>query len=216
MTLSEENYLKSIYSLQREHGKGVSTNMLSKYLDTKPASATEMIKKLDEKGLVRYQPYQGVLLNESGEISALKIIRKHRLWETFLAQKLDFSWDEIHDVAEQLEHIKSDKLIQQLDRFLGYPKHDPHGDPIPDEHGHVIKMEKKRVSQLQPGDTGTCIGVNDTSSSFLQFLDQQNIILGSVIHIINFQDFDKSMTVRIEDRELILSQIATENIYVRI
>jgi len=216
MTFSEENYLKSIYALQKEHPKGVSTNVLSKYLDTKPASATEMIKKLDEKGLVHYQPYQGVILKDSGAVSALKIIRKHRLWETFLANKLDFSWDEIHDVAEQLEHIKSDKLIRELDKFLGYPKHDPHGDPIPDEEGNVVKMEKKRVSQLNPGDIGTCIGVNDTSSSFLQFLDQQNIRLGSVIHILSVQEFDKSMTVRIDDRELLLSQIATEHIYVRV
>ena len=216
MTFSEENYLKSIYALQKEHPKGVSTNVLSKYLDTKPASATEMIKKLDEKGLVHYQPYQGVVLKDSGAVSALKIIRKHRLWETFLANKLDFSWDEIHDVAEQLEHIKSDKLIRELDKFLGYPKHDPHGDPIPDEEGNVVKMEKKRVSQLNPGDIWTCIGVNDTSSSFLQFLDQQNIRLGSVIHILSVQEFDKSMTVRIDDRELLLSQIATEHIYVRV
>ena len=216
MTFSEENCLKSIYTLQKEHPKGVSTNVLSKYLDTKPASATEMIKKLDEKGLVHYQPYQGVILKDSGAVSALKVIRKHRLWETFLANKLDFSWDEIHDVAEQLEHIKSDKLIRELDKFLGYPKHDPHGDPIPDEAGNIAKLEKKRVSQLQPGDTGTCIGVNDTSSSFLQFLDQQNIRLGSVLEIVNIQEFDKSMTVRIDDRELLLSQIATEHIYVRI
>jgi len=216
MTFSEENYLKSIYALQKEHPKGVSTNVLSKYLDAKPASATEMIKKLDEKGLVHYQPYQGVILKDSGAVSALKIIRKHRLWETFLANKLDFSWDEIHDVAEQLEHIKSDKLIRELDKFLGYPKHDPHGDPIPDEEGNVVKMEKKRVSQLNPGDIGTCIGVNDTSSSFLQFLDQQNIRLGSVIHILSVQEFDKSMTVCIDDRELLLSQIATEHIYVRV
>ncbi|PHQ30879.1 metal-dependent transcriptional regulator [Leeuwenhoekiella nanhaiensis] len=216
MTFSEENYLKSIYSLQKDSPKGVSTTILAQYLESKPASVTEMIKKLDEKGLVLYQPYQGVLLNKNGELVALKVIRKHRLWETFLAKKLDFSWDEIHDVAEQLEHIKSDKLIKELDRFLGFPTHDPHGDPIPDEQGNVIKVEKKQVSQLIPGETGTCVGVNDTSSSFLQFLDQQNIKLGAVIEIVHLQDFDKSMTVRIDGRELLLSQIATENIYVKL
>lgn len=216
MTFSEENYLKSIYTLQKDSPKGVSTNVLSQYLVTKPASATEMIKKLNDKDLVVYQPYQGVLLNKNGEEIALRVIRKHRLWETFLAQKLDFSWDEIHDVAEQLEHIQSEKLIRELDRFLGFPKHDPHGDPIPDADGNVVKMEKKRVSQLEPGDVGTCIGVNDTSSSFLQFLDQQKIKLGTVLEIVNLQEFDKSMLVRIDDRELSLSQIATEHIYVRI
>ncbi|MAW96130.1 MULTISPECIES: metal-dependent transcriptional regulator [unclassified Leeuwenhoekiella] len=216
MTFSEENYLKSIYSLQKESPKGVSTNDLAQYLESKPASVTEMIKKLNDKDLVVYQPYQGVLLNKNGEAIALKVIRKHRLWETFLAQKLDFSWDEIHDVAEQLEHIKSDKLIHELDRFLGYPKHDPHGDPIPDEQGNITKVEKKRVSQLVVGEIGTCVGVNDTSSSFLQFLDQQNIKLGTVIEVLHLQEFDKSMTVKIDKRELILSQIATENIYVQI
>ncbi len=216
MTFSEENYLKSIYSLQKDSPKGVSTNVLAQYLESKAASVTEMIKKLDEKGFVVYQPYQGVLLNKSGEQVALKVIRKHRLWETFLAKKLDFSWDEIHDVAEQLEHIKSDKLIKELDRFLGFPTHDPHGDPIPDELGNVIKVEKKQVSELLPGETGTCVGVNDTSSSFLQFLDQQNIKLGTEIKIIHLQDFDKSMTVHIDGRELLLSQIATENIYVKL
>lgn len=216
MTFSEENYLKSIYALQKDSPKGVSTTVLSQYLETKPASTTEMIKKLNDKDLVNYQPYQGVLLNKKGEEIALRVVRKHRLWETFLVQKLDFSWDEIHDVAEQLEHIKSEKLIRELDRFLGYPKHDPHGDPIPDADGNIIKMEKKRVSQLVPGDVGTCIGVNDTSSSFLQFLDQQNIRLGSVLEILSIQEFDKSMRVRINEHELSLSQIATEHIYVRI
>ncbi len=216
MTFSEENYLKSIYSLQKDSPKGVSTTILAQYLDSKPASVTEMVKKLADKDLVLYQPYQGVLLNKMGEQVALKIIRKHRLWETFLAQKLDFSWDEIHDVAEQLEHIKSDKLIRELDRFLGYPKNDPHGDPIPDEQGNVVKVEKKQMSQLIPGETGTCVGVDDTSSSFLQFLDQQNIRLGTAIEVLYIQEFDKSMTVKIDDRELLLSQIATENIYVRL
>ena len=216
MTLSEENYLKSIYSLQKGSPKGVSTNELAQYLSSKAASVTEMVKKLADKDLVIYQPYQGVLLNKTGEQVALKVIRKHRLWETFLAQKLNFSWDEIHDVAEQLEHIKSDKLIRELDRFLGYPKNDPHGDPIPDEQGNVLKVEKKQVSQLLAGETGTCVGVNDTSSSFLQFLDQQDIRLGTVIEVLHLQEFDKSMTVKIDQRQLILSQIATENIYVRI
>jgi len=215
MTLSEENYLKSIYILQREHLTGVSTNILANHLETKAASTTEMIKKLHEKDLVRYKPYQGVKLNASGEKLALSIIRKHRLWETFLAEKLNFSWDEIHDVAEQLEHIRSEKLVRELDRFLGYPKQDPHGDPIPDAEGKMLTMEKKRISQLKSGDQGKCIGVNDTSSSFLQFLDKQQIKLGSFIEILSIEEFDHSMTVKVDGKELLLSKIATENIYVR-
>lgn len=216
MTLSEENYLKSIYTLQKEGTTGVSTNALAQHLETKPASTTEMIKKLHEKELVIYQPYQGVTLNENGEKLALRVIRKHRLWETFLAEKLNFSWDEIHEVAEQLEHIHSEKLVRELDRFLGYPKHDPHGDPIPDAQGKMIKMEKKRISQLKKGDQGKCIGVNDTSSSFLQFLDKQQIKLGTAIEILNIEEFDQSVTVNVDGKELLLSKIATENIYVRV
>lgn len=216
MTLSEENYLKSIYILQKDQATGVSTTILAQYLETKPASTTEMIKKLHEKDLVLYKPYQGVILNSNGEKLALSVIRKHRLWETFLAEKLNFSWDEIHDVAEQLEHIHSEKLVLELDRFLGYPKQDPHGDPIPDAQGKVANMEKRRISQLKKGDLGKCIGVNDTSSSFLQFLDKQQIKLGSAIEILNIEDFDQSMTVNVDGKELLLSKIATENIYVRL
>ncbi|HEA30425.1 MAG TPA: metal-dependent transcriptional regulator [Leeuwenhoekiella sp.] len=216
MTLSEENYLKSIYILQKGRSTGVSTTVLAQYLETKPASTTEMIKKLHEKELVIYQPYQGVMLNENGEKFALHVIRKHRLWETFLAEKLNFSWDEIHDVAEQLEHIHSEKLVRELDRFLGYPKQDPHGDPIPDAQGKMLKMEKKRISQLKKGDQGKCIGVNDTSSSFLQFLDKQAIKLGSAIEILNVEDFDQTMTVKVDGKKLLLSKIATENIYIRL
>lgn len=216
MTLSEENYLKSIYSLQVEHPNGVSTNLLAQHLETKPASTTEMIKKLHDKGMARYQPYQGVVLNDAGERHALHIIRKHRLWETFLAEKLRFNWDEIHDVAEQLEHIDSEKLVKELDRFLGYPKYDPHGDAIPDAQGNMPVIEKKRVSQLKAGHQGTCIGVNDTSSAFLQFLDKQGIKLGSWIEIRSIEDFDQSMTVLVDKQQVLLSKVATENIYLRI
>ncbi|MGB5942694.1 MAG: metal-dependent transcriptional regulator [Leeuwenhoekiella sp.] len=215
MTLSEENYLKSIYTLQKESPKGVSTTVLSQYLQSKPASTTEMIKKLHEKDWVAYQPYQGVTLNDTGENLALKVIRKHRLWETFLSEKLNFTWDEIHDVAEQLEHIHSEKLVRELDRFLGFPKHDPHGDPIPDESGKMPKMDKQRLSKLEAGEKGICIGVNDTSSSFLQFLDKQKINLGSEIEILSIENFDLSMTVIVDGQEMLLSKIATENIYVR-
>lgn len=215
MTLSEENYLKAIYSLQIEYPSGVSTNAIAEHLETKPASATDMIKKLNDKNLVHYKPYQGVLLNEDGEKHALKIIRKHRLWETFLVEKLNFGWDEVHEVAEELEHITSEKLIAELDLFLGEPKYDPHGDPIPDSDGKLPETAKLKLSKLKKGNTGTCIGVNDTSSSFLKYLAKQKIELGTSIEVLHLESFDQSMTIKVDDRELLLSHIATENIYVR-
>ena len=147
-SLSEENYLKSIYHLEAIHGKGISTNSIAKKLETKASSVTDMIKKLAEKEVLVYKKYQGVSLKTLGRKEAITIVRKHRLWEVFLVDKLNFSWDEVHDVAEQLEHIKSPKLIDELDVFLGFPKMDPHGDPIPDKEGNFQKIEKRLLSTL--------------------------------------------------------------------
>ena len=215
MTFSEENYLKAIYGLQKENPSGVSTNAVAENLDTKAASATDMIKKLNEKQLVNYKPYQGVLLNAEGEKWALHVIRKHRLWETFLAEKLKFGWEEIHEVAEQLEHIHSEKLVRELDRFLGFPEYDPHGDPIPDEEGNLPKVAKRKLSQLNVGDQGVCTGVNDTSSSFLKFLAKQQINLGTNIEVLELESFDRSMSILINGEKVVLSKIATDNIYVK-
>ena len=148
-TLSEENYLKAIYHLESISGKGISTNAIAKKLNTKASSVTDMVKRLAEKEVLVYKKYQGVSLTDYGSKTAVEVIRKHRLWEVFLVEKLNFSWDEVHDVAEQLEHIKSPKLINELDTFLGFPKTDPHGDSIPDKDGNFQKIEKKLLSTLE-------------------------------------------------------------------
>src|SRR6478609_2981477 len=167
MTFSEENYLKSIYHLTSSHDSEVSTNAIAEMMETKASSVTDMLKKLAEKDLVNYKKYQGVSLTEKGSLSAKMIVRKHRLWEVFLVEKLDFSWDEVHDVAEQLEHIKSEKLINKLDEFLDFPTEDPHGDPIPDAQGRIKKVEKHLLSELDESQKGICVGVKDTSAEFL-------------------------------------------------
>lgn len=213
-TQSEENYLKAIFHLQQDVEGGVSTSAISENLQTKAASVTEMLKKLSDKKLVDYQKYYGVQLTETGMKQALLIVRKHRLWEYFLVERLNFNWDEVHEVAEQLEHIKSLKLVEELDLFLGRPEYDPHGDPIPDTNGILPNAPKKRLSQLQKGDRAICKGFNDTSSSFLQFLAKQEIGLGTKVEVMLIESFDESMIVRIDEKEIPLSKIATDNIYV--
>lgn len=214
-TLSEENYLKSIFHLQTESGKGISTNAIAKKLETKPSSVTDMIKKLAEKKVLVYKKYQGVTLTDLGKQAAISIVRKHRLWEVFLVDKLNFSWDEVHDVAEQLEHIKSTKLINELDAFLGFPKKDPHGDPIPDKEGNFQKIEKKLLSTLEEKQTGICVGVNDSSSDFLKYLDKNNISLGHKIEVLSKESFDGSLTILINSKKITVSKKISNNIYIQ-
>jgi DtxR family Mn-dependent transcriptional regulator len=213
-TPSEENYLKAIFHLQEEVDGGISTSSLSEQLHTKAASVTEMIKRLAEKELVDYQKYYGVQLTDAGRKHALLIVRKHRLWEYFLVERLNFNWDEVHDVAEQLEHIKSPKLVEELDAFLGRPEYDPHGDPIPDANGNLPKSPKKKLSHLKQGDKGVCKGFNDNSSAFLQFVAKQDIGLNTPIEVVNIESFDHSMTVLVGKKEILLSKTATDNIYI--
>ena len=144
------------------------------------------------------------------------IVRKHRLWEVFLVEKLDFSWDEVHDVAEQLEHIKSEKLINKLDDFLGNPTEDPHGDPIPDAKGNIIKIEKQLLSEIATGENTICVGVKDTSVEFLQYLDKQKIALGSTIEVLSKESFDSSMHLKVNTIELIVSNKIASNLYVQL
>ncbi|HTO35548.1 MAG TPA: metal-dependent transcriptional regulator, partial [Flavobacterium sp.] len=183
MTYSEENYLKAIYHLSLFQKKGVNTNAIAKMLDSKASSVTDMVKKLAEKSLVEYQKYQGVTLTEKGLLAAKMIVRKHRLWEVFLVEKLGFAWDEVHDVAEELEHIKSEKLIDKLDEFLEFPSEDPHGDPIPNAKGEIKKVDKKLLSELKVTQKSICVGVKDSSADFLKYLDKQQISLGSKLEI---------------------------------
>ena len=216
MTTSEENYIKVIYHLSLVSPKGVNTNAIAGMLVTKASSVTDMLKKLSEKELVAYQKYQGVTLTESGLLSAKMIVRKHRLWEVFLVEKLNFSWDEVHEIAEELEHIESEKLINKLDEFLDFPTFDPHGDPIPDKNGSVKKVDKLLLSEAKIGQDYQCVGVKDTSVSFLQFLDKQKISLGSKIKIISKEDFDASQTIQLNTRTLVISNKIAENIFIKI
>ncbi|QED38580.1 metal-dependent transcriptional regulator [Antarcticibacterium arcticum] len=215
-SLSEENYLKAIFHLEHTYKEGVSTNALAEEMETKASSVTDMVKKLSEKKLVIYKKYQGVKLSKLGRDTAIEIIRKHRLWEVFLVEKLNFNWDEVHDVAEQLEHIRSEKLINELDKFLGFPKRDPHGDPIPDAAGNFIASNKTLLADLIIGDSGICVGVKDSSAAFLQFLDKNHISLGKEIKVLEKEDFDKSMLIDLQGNELRISSLISENLYIKI
>ena len=216
MTFSEENYLKTIYHLTAISDSEVSTNAIAEKMETKASSVTDMLKKLAEKDLVNYKKYQGVSLTEKGALSAKMIVRKHRLWEVFLVEKLNFPWDEVHDIAEQLEHIKSEKLINKLDDFLGNPTEDPHGDPIPNANGQIISIDKQLLSELNEEQVGICVGVKDTSSEFLKYLDKQEIALGSKIEIISKESFDLSLKIKVDLKELTISNKIASNLFVKI
>ena len=216
MTFSEENYLKTIYHLTIVSDSEVSTNAIAEMMETKASSVTDMLKKLADKDLVNYIKYQGVSLTNKGNLTAKMIVRKHRLWEVFLVEKLNFSWDEVHDIAEQLEHIKSEKLINKLDDFLGNPTEDPHGDPIPNAKGQIITIEKQLLSELTENQTGICVGVKDSSSEFLKYLDKQEIALGSRIEIIEKETFDSSLKIKVKAKELIISNKIAGNLFVRL
>ncbi len=214
-SVSEENYIKTIYHLQ--DGKNlVSTNDIAGGMSTKASSVTDMLKKLADKNLAEYIPYKGTRLTQNGIDCATQIIRKHRLWEVFLVEKLDFSWDEVHEVAEQLEHIQSRKLIDELDKLLNFPKYDPHGDPIPDAQGNYEKTVKTAISQLEKGQSGILAGVHDTSTRFLQYLDKHQIELGTQIQLIDLEAFDGSCLIKTDLKELHISKTIADNLYLKI
>jgi len=215
MTLSEENYLKAIFHLSREYGNNVSTNAIAEQMETKASSVTDMIKKLSEKDLVLYKKYQGVQLTDNGRLCAARIIRKHRLWEVFLVEKLNFSWDEVHEVAEQLEHIKSEKLVEELDAFLDFPKTDPHGDPIPDKNGNIPFAAKELLGNCKSGEKGIFVGVKNSSSDFLQYLDKLKLALGNELIIESKEPFDGSLQIKANGISISLSGKAAMNIYVQ-
>jgi len=214
-TYSEENYIKTIFHLEQKALEGVSTNAIAEQMDTKASSVTDMIKKLSEKGVINYVKYQGVTLTQEGRKTALSIIRKHRLWEVFLVETLDFSWDEVHEIAEQLEHIHSEKLIDRLDKLLDFPKYDPHGDPIPTKDGTFSERDKILLSELTVGEGGICVGVEDTSSAFLKFLDKNGIALGQKIHVIEKEEFDASLQISINGKNLNISNLVASNLYIK-
>ena len=202
LSLAEENYLKTIYHLSKAGANSVTTNAIAEMLHTKPASVSDMIKKLNNKTMITYVKYQGVNITEKGRKSALEIIRKHRLWEVFLVKKLKFSWDEVHEIAEQLEHIKSPLLIQKLDEFLDFPKHDPHGDPIPDNNGNFrTKITQVTLNEMNKNDLGEVAGVKNTDPAFLKHLDKLKIQIGTEIEIKEIIPFDNSMEIKVDKTE---------------
>lgn len=215
MTQSEENYLKVIYHLNGASPKGVNTNAIALMMETKASSVTDMLKKLAEKELVDYQKYQGVSLTENGLHAAKMIIRKHRLWEVFLVQKLGFAWDEVHEIAEELEHVKSEKLTDKLDAFLDFPSFDPHGDPIPNKNGEIKMMHKLVLSEAELHTAYLFVGVKNSSAEFLQYLDKQKISLGVTISILSKEDFDASLSIEVEGKALTISHKIAENLFVK-
>lgn len=215
MTHSEENYLKTIYHLSATSGGEVSTNAIAEKMETKASSVTDMLRKLADKQLIDYKKYQGVSLTDQGKLAAKMIVRKHRLWEAFLVEKLNFAWDEVHDIAEQLEHIKSERLINKLDDFLGNPTEDPHGDPIPDRNGNMLKVDKQLLSELSVSQSGICVGVKDHSSEFLQYLDKNGIGLGVQIAVVEKETFDGSLIVSINGKNAGISGKIAANLFVK-
>lgn len=209
LSLTEENYIKVIYHLSHEAKKGVSTNAIAKELETKAASVSDMLKKLAQKELLNHQKYRGVQLTDKGKKVALWIVRKHRLWEVFLVKKLNFNWDEVHQVAEQLEHINSTLLIERLDNFLGKPKYDPHGEPIPDKNGAFTLRAKCSLLDLGLGIEAEVVSVKD-DESFLQYLDKVGIKIGTKIEILDRIPYDNSLELLIDGKTkwLISTQVA--------
>ncbi|CDF77797.1 Mn-dependent transcriptional regulator MntR, partial [Formosa agariphila KMM 3901] len=213
VTLSEENYLKAIYHLGKHGTVAVSTNAIAEKIESKASSVTDMVKKLADKNLANYVKYQGVTLTEKGRLAAVLVIRKHRLWEVFLVEKLNFTWDEVHDVAEQLEHIKSLKLVNELDAFLGYPTHDPHGDPIPDKDGNYSLIKSVNILEVKKGKTGVLALVKDSSDAFLKYLNKNELALGDRITILDFEPFDKSLTIETSNKKMIITKEVAKNLY---
>lgn len=213
---AEENYLKSVFAISEKEGKSATTNAIAAAMQTTAASVTDMLKRLADKNLIAYEKYRGVLLTPAGRRIATELIRKHRLWEVFLLEKLGFAWDEVHELAEQLEHVQGDALVDRLDAYLGYPKYDPHGDPIPDAQGRWTLRQQVPLIVLQPGERGTVTGVQDHSSAFLQYLDQLGLGLGVEVEMLERIPYDQSARVRTAGAsELMLSEKVCQNLFVK-
>lgn len=212
---TEENYLKAIFKVSEQLEKPVSTNAIAAEMTTSAASVSDMLKRLRDKELINYEKYKGVTLTQSGHRIATRLVRRHRLWEVFLVEKLDFSWDEIHDIAEELEHIDSQKLTNQLDAFLGFPKFDPHGDPIPDENGKFTTRKQILLSDAKAS-KGIIVGVNEHSTPFLQQLDRLKLVLGTTVEILEKFEYDGSLHIRInEGAKQTISGKMAQNIFIK-
>ena len=214
-TLSEENYLKAIYYLSQQGNVKITPTSIAETLGNNPASVIDMLKKLSDKKLLSYDKVKGAKLSEKGTRIAIDVVRKHRLWEVFLLDKLGYSWGEVHEIAEQLEHIHHTDLADRLDKFLGYPDYDPHGDPIPDKHGKVPVIKSEALSLIPIGKKVKVVTVDDGSPDFLRYLDKQGIRLNSILIIKEVQKFDHSLLVELNGKkEIFLSYEASEKIYV--
>jgi DtxR family transcriptional regulator, Mn-dependent transcriptional regulator len=216
LSFTEENYLKTIYHLSAGGTKAVLTNEIAESMNTKAASVTDMVKKLSGKNLIAYEKYYGVKVTRQGKMEALMLIRKHRLWETFLVQKLQFTWDEVHEIAEQLEHIRSPLLIEKLDKFLEYPSVDPHGEPIPDSEGKVKQQPQKSLDQQTEGYSGTIVSVKDADPNLLKYMDKIGTKPGKKIRLIAREPFDGSLEIEVDKRRLSISKDVALNILVTI
>lgn len=215
VSFTEENYLKAIFKIAEKNNKPAGTNAIASEMNTSPASVTDMLKRLSEKELINYQKYKGVSLSAKGSKIATNLIRKHRLWESFLVNKLEFTWDKVHDIAEQMEHIKSKELVSRLDEYLDYPKFDPHGDPIPNADGKFTLRAQVLLSLMRKGEEGIVIGVREHDDEFLRFLNHKNIKLGSEIRIIDKNDYDKSLAVQVDGQDLMITEKVSKQIFVK-
>ncbi len=198
-SLAEENYLKAVFHLSGEEGEPVSTGLLAEYLNVSAASVTDKMKRLQKKGWVAYQKSRGAVLSEEGKKIALSVIRKHRLWEQFLVEVLGFEWDEVHDVAEQLEHIRSDKLVERIDKYLGYPKADPHGDPIPDKTGNIEKPNLLHLDEAPVAGLYRVAAVASHDPEFLRFLDKKGLVLYATMTLENREEYDRTLTLSLPE-----------------
>lgn len=213
-SISEENYLKAIFDLQSENGT-VTTNELAEKLKAKPASITDMMKKLSSKKLLHYKPYYGFSLTAEGRKTALYVIRRHRLWEFFLSEKLGFGWEEVHNVAEDLEHVSSKKLIDRLDEYLGFPAFDPHGDPIPDSKGKIAVADLINLTALPPNIEAVVVNVRNQSEQLLQELATKNITIGTALQVKKTSGFDGSMLVKLKRKNLTLTYELAQHLFVK-
>ncbi|HEX6333563.1 MAG TPA: metal-dependent transcriptional regulator [Flavisolibacter sp.] len=211
---TEENYIKAIFHLQSLEGT-VTTNALAQKLQTRPASVTDMMKKLSAKKILNYKPYYGFTLSSEGKRIAITIIRRHRLWEFFLAEKLQFGWDEVHPLAEELEHVSSSKLIDKLDAYLGFPQFDPHGDPIPDSRGKMAVADHTRLTTLQLNQPAVVVRVSNQSKQMLDELAEKNITIGTSVEIRKRSDFDQALTVRVRNRNIVLTEQVAQHLLVK-
>ncbi len=218
LSYTEENYLKAVLllSINNDEKSEAGTNKIAASLNVKPATASDMLKKLRDKDLLAYEKYSKITLTAKGRISAVEILRKHRLWETFLHNKLGFAWDEVHEVAEQLEHIQSQKLINKLDEFLGYPTVDPHGDVIPSANGEIEQRQYTALSLVKVGTSCTIMGVKDNSQSFLKYVTELGLKIGDQLTVLSRQEFDGSMEINFNKKTLAVSQKFADNISVNI